>query len=310
MDVKVLSYFIALEECGHYAPAAKKVFISPQGLSAAIKHLETEVGVPLFNTNSGTITLTDYGRVFSKYAHEMVSKTDEALARIGEMKRRQSKEISLLTSVGLINCFPDDFIQRFNETNAQGTFVPEVRALPDIECEQWLDNLWCDFALINKPIDLHKYSVLPIMEDNMFAWIRRDNPLADADHITVADLSDQHLVELATDYKQSVNNERVLMERAHNYSILHVNEMIQILDHVITGGNVGLVVRLHAEIVDDPRVVAKPIEDLKWGFSLCWLANRILSEADMALIKWFSAAVNNGEVLGCDGSGNQALSEK
>ncbi len=301
MDVKVLNYFIALEDCGHYAPAAKKVYISPQGLSAAIKHLETEVGVPLFNANSGTITLTKYGQVFSTYAHEMVAKTEEVVARISEMKRRQSREISLLSSVGLINFFPDDFIQRFNETNTQGAFVPEVRALPDKECEQWLDNSLCDFALINKPVDLQKYSVLPIMEDNMVAWIRRDNPLADAEHITVADLSNQHLVELATDYKQSVNSERALTERAHDYSIFHVNEMIQILDHVITNGYVGLVVRLHTQIIHDPRVVAKPIEDLKWGFSLCWLASRILSEADTALIKWFSDAVNNGEVLGCAG---------
>lgn len=287
MDVKTLDYFIALEEFGHYSSAAKHAFISAQGLSSSIKRLEGELGVPLFNTVDGTVTLTEYGKMFSRYAHETSHSTKEIVAAINELRKRRESDIALVSSVGLIDCYPIDFLDRFNEENDCNACVTKTRALPDTECEESLVNSWCDFALINEPIDHERFASVPLFRDCMFAWVPVENDLSSRTSLTCADLSGQHLTELSLDYVQSKNTERLLRKRAHGYDILHVNEMIQILGHAIRDKRIGLTVRLHAETVNDERVRAIPVVDDTWAFSLCWSAGRFLSKADMALIDWF-----------------------
>lgn len=287
MDIKALDYFIALEDCGHYSVAAKRVFISSQGLSSAIKRLEAELGVPLFDTVDGVVMPNEYGRIFSRYARETSHATKEAFATIGELKRRQSREITLISSVGLIDFYPDDFINQFNVENSLGARVNKMRALPDIECEESLRNGWYDFALINEPIDREQFASIPLYRDCMFAWVPVDNALSTKENLTSKDLSGQQLVELDLDYVQSHNTEQVLRENANGYDILHVDEMIQILGHTIRNGRIGLTVRPHAETVLDPRVRALPITDITWGFALCWSTGRILTDGDLALIDWF-----------------------
>lgn len=287
MDIRTFDYFIALEETGVYAQAAKRLFITPQGLSASIRRLEGELGVPLFNSSGGFIVPTEYGRVFSEYARSISHNAAKMKCTIDEMSRRGAGEIRLVSSTGLINCFPDDFLGSFNADNRHSASVTLMKVVSDDDCESALESGYCDFALINDPIDHARFSSVPLHRDFMFAWIRAGHPLAEKASIRLSDLSGQRIVHVTRVYKQSRTTELLLEERADAYDILHEDEMIQVLDHVITEGRVGLTVRIHAETIVLPNVSAVPIEDDTWGFSLCCRPDRILSEADAALVDAF-----------------------
>ncbi len=80
MNIEHLRYLIALNHCGSITSAAKRLFISPQGLNKAISALEAETGVQLVaRTRKGT-NLTEDGRRFLRFAQETLKAYDELLA--------------------------------------------------------------------------------------------------------------------------------------------------------------------------------------------------------------------------------------
>lgn len=61
MTLTELRYIIALQETGHFGKAAEQCHVSQPTLSVAIKKLEDELEVCLFERNRGQVTTTPIG---------------------------------------------------------------------------------------------------------------------------------------------------------------------------------------------------------------------------------------------------------
>lgn len=77
MELKQLRYFKTIAECNNMSEAAEKIHISQPALSTAIKKLETELGVLLFDRTKNKISLNKAGHTALAYAETILSKTDE-----------------------------------------------------------------------------------------------------------------------------------------------------------------------------------------------------------------------------------------
>lgn len=65
MNLDHLRYFVKLAETRHYTNAARQLCISQPSLSHAIRQLEEELGLPLFEKTGRNTALTRWGRSFS-----------------------------------------------------------------------------------------------------------------------------------------------------------------------------------------------------------------------------------------------------
>ena len=61
MQTDYVRYFIDVATLGSMSAAAKKNFMSPQGISRSIAALESELGCELFLRDSNKVTLTTFG---------------------------------------------------------------------------------------------------------------------------------------------------------------------------------------------------------------------------------------------------------
>lgn len=73
MQTDYLRYFIDVATLGSMSAAAKKNFMSPQGISRSISALETELGCELFQRDSNKVTLTRFGEHMLEDARELVA---------------------------------------------------------------------------------------------------------------------------------------------------------------------------------------------------------------------------------------------
>lgn len=71
MNTEHLRYFITTVETGSYAEAARILFITPEGVSKAIKALEKDYGVPLFEKDGRNIRPTQNGLCFYRKAKQL-----------------------------------------------------------------------------------------------------------------------------------------------------------------------------------------------------------------------------------------------
>ena len=74
MQLQQLRYVIAIAQSGSMNSVARKLFISQSSLSVAVKELESELGIRIFNRSSKGISLTSDGVEFLGYARQVVDR--------------------------------------------------------------------------------------------------------------------------------------------------------------------------------------------------------------------------------------------
>ncbi len=95
MDIRKLSYFLAVVDHGTFTRAAEVVFVSQPGLSQGIRDLETELGVALFDRIGRRVKLTDAGRALEGPARQALRQLDTAASAVEAVKGFETGQLDL-----------------------------------------------------------------------------------------------------------------------------------------------------------------------------------------------------------------------
>lgn len=95
MDLKQITYFIAIAEKGSISAAAAHIRVAQPALSAQIANLEAELGVSLFSRHGRGVTLTAAGEAFLKHAHKIVAELALARQAAIDTARTPAGEVSV-----------------------------------------------------------------------------------------------------------------------------------------------------------------------------------------------------------------------
>lgn len=117
MRLEQFEYLQAVDSCGSISAAARKLHITHQGLSIALRALEKELGVDLFERNFNGVSLNDDGRFVLNAAVEFTDK----------LKQVQNHYVNLCGSLHICSIFAviDVFIS--------GILANYYHEYPDVE---------------------------------------------------------------------------------------------------------------------------------------------------------------------------------
>ena len=71
MTLQQLNYVITISETGSYNKAAEKLYAAQPSLTSAVRELEKEIGITIFNRTNKGVTLTAEGAAFLPYARQV-----------------------------------------------------------------------------------------------------------------------------------------------------------------------------------------------------------------------------------------------
>ena len=91
MTLQQLNYVIAISEAGSINRAAERLYVSQPSLTSAIKELEKELGIVLFNRSGRGVTLTAEGADFLPYARQVYGQYLNLLEKYGKAGERKQK---------------------------------------------------------------------------------------------------------------------------------------------------------------------------------------------------------------------------
>lgn len=191
--LRQLEYFVAVGETGSISAASEKVNVSSPSISAAIGHLESVFGLPLFvRQHAQGLSLTSGGRRMMEQARLVLREADALMDLSGDI----SGTVRGPLSVGCLLTFAQ-------------VVLPPVRrsfqdAFPDVRVEQhelnqadifsFLRRAEIDVALtydLDLPPDL-KFE--PLIELPPYAVVSEDHDLAGHEEVAVEDLLGRPMV--------------------------------------------------------------------------------------------------------------------
>ncbi len=105
MNLDYIRYFVKLAQLQHYTKAAEMLCISQPSLSHAVRQMEKELGVQLFEKKGRNTVLTRFGEEFLDISKKTLSTLDEGIASI---KRSAGGEG--LIRLGFLRVLGVDFI--------------------------------------------------------------------------------------------------------------------------------------------------------------------------------------------------------
>ena len=95
MTLQQLRYLIAIAQSGSISSAAHELYISQSSLSMAVKDIERECGVTIFERSSKGITLTREGNELLGYARQVVEQADLMEARYSKQAKPVAQHLSI-----------------------------------------------------------------------------------------------------------------------------------------------------------------------------------------------------------------------
>ncbi|GIU20527.1 transcriptional regulator [Shewanella colwelliana] len=101
MNLRALSYFVAVYEKGTISAAAKKCYIAQPSISAAISQLEAELNTQLFQRHGKGVTPTESGVRLYPLAQKLLNESKAIKALFSEPQARTPFKLGLINSLGV-----------------------------------------------------------------------------------------------------------------------------------------------------------------------------------------------------------------
>lgn len=115
MEFNQLEYVAEVADTGSFSKAAENLFYSQPALTQQISKLEKELGVQLFHRAHGSVSLTEAGSVFVKYAHDILVNKNEALSAMNDFAQNQTGSITVLLPIERGGKILSEFFPKFHK---------------------------------------------------------------------------------------------------------------------------------------------------------------------------------------------------
>ena len=121
MEIDYICEFSVLAETCNFLEAADQLFISQSSLSRHLKTLEKELGVPLFDRTTRSVTLNGFGQLFLPYARQIAAIRYEYTTAIGNAVNAEHGNIRIGSIPVMTQYRITDVMMRFRQENPRFT---------------------------------------------------------------------------------------------------------------------------------------------------------------------------------------------
>lgn len=298
MTILQLKYVIAIDEECSIRKAADRLYVSQPGLSCAVRDLENELGIQLFERVHNGVVTTSAGASFIAYARTAVEQFEVIENKyLDAKKEKPSFSVSMQHYTFAVNAFIDT-VKNFDDEEYQhsiretqtGEVIEDVKnmkseigviALSDFNKKTFKKHF------LDASLDFHE-----LFTRNSYVYLKKDHPLAKKKVISLEDLQDYPCMvfdqgdynsfyyreeALATyDYKKAIcTNERAtsieLMLGLNGYAVgaamlgdsLNASDITVVKLKEQETLTFGYIVRKGAELSEMGKYFVKKLEEVK-----------------------------------------------
>lgn len=287
MRIQQLEYLERIVEAGSINEAAKRLFLTQPSLSNAVKELENEMGIQIFQRSSGGISLTAEGREFMTYSKQILDQVNLMNERYKNgQQRKQSFSVSAQHYAFVVHAFVEliksvnanEYQFTLRETETQNIFNDLAQFKSELGIlytngfnQKIMQRLFKENNLVFTPLFVAKPHI----------FVSRYNPLTSKSSVNLSDLEDFPYLS----YEQGEVNsfyfsEEILSTLSHKKSI-KVSDRATIFNLMVGLNGYTISSGIISSKLNDDKIVAIPLnvdDDIMMG----WLKHRQVELSPLA----------------------------
>ena len=196
MTIQQLNYVITISEKGSLNKAAEVLYVTQPSLTSAVRELEKELGITLFNRGGKGVTLTNDGAEFIQYARQVVAQYDRLLekyGRGGNLRKKfgiscQHYSFAVKSFVEMVKQFDtDEYEFAIRETKTREVIEDVTTGKSEVGILYLSD---FNRKAIGKFLKSSQLEFHPLIKCEPYVYLWKGHPLANKKSIRLEDLRD------------------------------------------------------------------------------------------------------------------------
>lgn len=266
MNLRHLIFFRELAHTQHMAQAAENLGISQPSLSYAIKKLEAELNVPLFEPDGRNIKLTPLGKTYLKYINESLNSLNNGNQLIKQLINPDEGHVSLGFTYTLGQRLVPELLSNFKKdhNNQKIAFTlgqnNSSALLTDLNDEQYDIVFSSHVDQIGDQDADSIFDYQPLVTQEIVLAVPANHPLAIKKHIVLKDLTEYPMIIFSQSSGLRPLIDQILKQAPGKPQITYQVEE----DHTIAGFveyGLGIALIPNLSQLDSEKLVLRHVED-------------------------------------------------
>lgn len=278
MEWQYLIYFQSVARTENFHLSSKELLLSQPALSRAIKKLEQELGVNLFDRVGRNIKLNKYGKTFLTHVEKSLLEINTGM---DEIKRMENPDY------GTINI---GFIQTLGMSILPSILKGFRQKYPYIKINLVQENINGNIEkLLNRDIDICLISAtdktsslqwLPILEQEFFLYVPLNHGLANCSEIALSELKDETFIGFKKHLSMySLIEKYFLKEGFIPHTSFEGEDIPTIISFVSSGLGIAILPQYDEAPHDSVKRIRLSSCTIKRQIGLAWLNEEYLSSS-------------------------------
>ncbi|OEE67652.1 LysR family transcriptional regulator [Enterovibrio norvegicus FF-33] len=282
MDLRQLRYFVSVAEQKNFTRAARKLNIAQPALSIAIKKLETNIGLNLFDRNERQVHLTQEGQTLLPHAYRILRMVEDANTEMAELRGLQKGEVRVGVPGMLGSYFFPSILMGFKSK------YPDLK-LSVVEAgtqsiRQMLLDGELDIGVIHSQDVPAALDTTHLISSQMVAVTSADHPLAEQTSMSFQAFFDEELVMFKKGYFHREFIDRICASHKITPNLSFETNLLAMILNIVRHG-FAITALLELVTQHEPGLIAIPFEEpVTLDISMAWRKHGYLSLADRAFI--------------------------
>ncbi|MDU2064551.1 MAG: LysR family transcriptional regulator [Sporomusaceae bacterium] len=295
MELRQLEYFCMVAKLSSFTRAAEQLHIAQPSVTRAIRNLEEELGIQLFDRNKKKIALTNEGEVIFNRIEKILKELQQAFQEAKDYRNLLKGTVKIgVPPMIEAYLFPDIFTQ-FTATYPQLRLIASEEG-SSLEAVTKIENEELDLAIIILLDQSPTLNTLEITREEFVLCTHPDHPLChETAPVPFSKLRNESFILLKErSYQREVVTNRCLR---HSFmpDVVFSSSQIKTIKGLVAKG-AGISFLMNMVVRDDPKIAVVPlVEPIQFSVGLAWKKEKYLSHASLAFVNFIEKFYNLSE---------------
>jgi LysR family transcriptional regulator, hydrogen peroxide-inducible genes activator len=260
MELDQLRYFLQVARKGNFTRAAEDLMISQPALSRSIQKLEEELGQPVFERKTRSVSLTDAGTLLQARAQQVLSILEDTKAEITDNGVSGRVRVGAIPTIAPY--FLPEILRRFSAAHPKATLIVQENTTDVLlkSCTQGE----IDMAIVALPVPVKYLEVEELFKEELFLVLPPDHELVNKPKIRLVDVEPFPFVLLDEAHCLSDNIVSLCRQRSFQpVAVERTSQLTMVQELVSLSHGVSMIPAMARERDQSDRRVYRSLENPK-----------------------------------------------